>query len=93
MDEPSTQFRYFIIFETSRYNEGKISHFGTKVILVTHLVSDIIPEMNRFIFLKGGKIFADGKRSEVFTCDKLSSLFDMKVELVENNGLFQITAA
>jgi iron complex transport system ATP-binding protein len=71
----------------------KISHSGTKIVLVTHLVSDIIPEMDRFVFFKGGKIFADGKRSKVFTCDKLSSLFDMKVKLVENNGLCQITAA
>ncbi|GHT09294.1 molybdenum ABC transporter ATP-binding protein [Endomicrobiia bacterium] len=69
----------------------KISYSGTKIILVTHLVSDIIPEMNRFVFFKGGKIFADGKRSEVFTCDKLSSLFDMKVKLAENNGLCCIT--
>jgi iron complex transport system ATP-binding protein len=69
----------------------KISYSGTKIILVTHLVSEIIPEMNRFVFFKCGKIFADGKRSEVFTCDKLSSLFDMKVRLDENSGLCQIT--
>jgi iron complex transport system ATP-binding protein len=71
----------------------KISYTGTKIILITHLVSDIIPEMNRFIFFKGGKIFACGKRNEVFTRDKLSSLFDMKVNLAENNGLCWITAA
>jgi iron complex transport system ATP-binding protein len=90
LDEPSNSLD--ILSSLKLHNAmRKISYFGTKIILVTHLVSDIIPEMNRFIFFKGGKIFADGKRSEVFTCDKLSSLFDMKVKLVENNGLFWIT--
>ncbi|MDR0800755.1 MAG: ATP-binding cassette domain-containing protein [Endomicrobium sp.] len=70
----------------------KISDSGTKIILVTHLVSDIIPEMDRFVFFKDGRIFADGKRSEVFTGDKLSSLFDMEVRLDENNGLCWIRA-
>jgi iron complex transport system ATP-binding protein len=91
LDEPSNSLD--ILSSLKLHNiMRKISYFGTKIILVTHLVSDIIPEINRFIFLKGGKIFADGKRSEVFTCDKLSSLFDMKVKLAENNGLCQITA-
>ncbi|MCA6080404.1 MAG: ATP-binding cassette domain-containing protein [Endomicrobium sp.] len=70
----------------------KISDSGTKIILVTHLVSDIIPEMDRFVFFKDGKIFADGKRSEIFTGDRLSSLFDMEVRLDENNGLCWIRA-
>jgi iron complex transport system ATP-binding protein len=91
LDEPSNSLD--ILSSLKLHNiMRKISYSGTKIILVTHLVSDIIPEMNRFLFFKGGKIFADGKRREVFTCDKLSSLFDMKVTLVENNGLCWITA-
>jgi len=65
----------------------KIAHAGTKIILVTHLVSDIIPEMNRFIFFKEGKVFADGSRSEVFTGEKLSELFDMNVQLTQKDGV------
>ncbi len=64
----------------------KISDSGTKIVLVTHLASDIIPEINRFIFFKDGKIFADGIRKEVFNDEKLSALFEMNVELYENNG-------
>jgi len=59
----------------------------TKIILVTHSVSDIIPEIGRFIFFKEGKIFADGKREEVFTSAKLSELFDISVKLTQIDGV------
>jgi iron complex transport system ATP-binding protein len=68
----------------------KISISKTKIVLVTHLVSDIIPEMDRFIFFKSGRIFADGKRSEVLNENKLSSLFGIKVKLIKKNGFCQI---
>ncbi|MCA6073148.1 MAG: ATP-binding cassette domain-containing protein [Endomicrobium sp.] len=68
----------------------KIVAAGTKIALVTHLVSDIIPEINRFIFFKNGEIFADGKRSEIFNSNTFSSLFGMKLKLTENDGLCSI---
>jgi ABC-type molybdenum transport system, ATPase component/photorepair protein PhrA len=64
----------------------KIISSGTKIVLVTHLASDIIPEINRFVYFKNGKIFADGKRSEVFNAETLSELFNMKVTLAEKDG-------
>ncbi|MDR1696538.1 MAG: ATP-binding cassette domain-containing protein [Endomicrobium sp.] len=68
----------------------KISSSGTKIILVTHLASDIIPEIGRFIFFKNGKIFADGNRKDVFTGPVLSSLFDMDAELSEKDGICRL---
>jgi ABC-type cobalamin/Fe3+-siderophores transport system ATPase subunit len=40
--------------------------------------------------LKDGKVFADGNRAEIFTSEKISDLFDLKVELIENKGISQI---
>jgi iron complex transport system ATP-binding protein len=70
----------------------KIVALGTKIVLATHRMSDIIPEINRFIFLKKGKIFADGGRIEVFNSNTFSSLFDMKVSIYENNGVCSIAS-
>ncbi|MDR0978196.1 MAG: ATP-binding cassette domain-containing protein [Endomicrobium sp.] len=70
----------------------KIVASGTNIILVTHLVSDIIPEMDRFILFKNGRIFADGERKNIFTGKVLSSLFGVNVELSENKGFCTITA-
>ncbi|GMO67808.1 MAG: ABC transporter ATP-binding protein [Endomicrobiia bacterium] len=90
LDEPSNSLdiaSFIKLYNVMR----KISSYGTKIILVTHLVSDIIPEISRFIFFKDGKVFADGRRAEIFNSDKLSSLFELKVELHESNGLCSIT--
>jgi iron complex transport system ATP-binding protein len=68
----------------------KIVATGANIILVTHLVSDIIPEINRFVFFKNGKVFANGTRKNIFTDDKLSSLFGINVKISENNGFCNI---
>jgi iron complex transport system ATP-binding protein len=90
LDEPSNGLD--ISSSTKLYGMmRKISLCGTKIILVTHLVSDIIPEINRFVFLKDGKIFADGKRNEVFNSNKLSILFGINIKLHESNGIYSIS--
>ncbi|MCL2335170.1 MAG: ATP-binding cassette domain-containing protein [Endomicrobia bacterium] len=86
LDEPSNSLD--IASAVKLHNTmRKISSSGTKIILVTHLASDIIPEIDRFIFFKDGKIFADGHRSEIFNGKVLSKLFGMEVELEEKNDL------
>ncbi|GHT53310.1 molybdenum ABC transporter ATP-binding protein [Endomicrobiia bacterium] len=89
LDEPSNSLD---IASSVKFHNTmrKIVASGTKIVLVTHRISDIIPEMNRFVFLKKGKIFADGKRVEVFNSNTFSSLFDMEVNIGENNGLYSI---
>ncbi len=91
LDEPSNSLD---IASVVKFHETmrKICASGTKIVLVTHLVSDIIPEINRFVFLKNGSIFADGSRKDVFTAEKLSALFDMKLNLTEKDGLCWIKA-
>jgi iron complex transport system ATP-binding protein len=64
----------------------KIAASGAKIVMVTHLVSDIIPEMDRFIYFKNGKIFADGDRKNIFNEKKLSELFETDVHLKEKDG-------
>ncbi|MDR0822949.1 MAG: ATP-binding cassette domain-containing protein [Endomicrobium sp.] len=89
LDEPSNSLDIASVIKFQRTIK-KILNAGTKIILVTHFISDIIPEITRFILLKDGQIFADGKRKEVFTSKNLSSLFNMQVELIEKDGLAQI---
>ncbi|GHT47005.1 molybdenum ABC transporter ATP-binding protein [Endomicrobiia bacterium] len=91
LDEPSNSLD---IASSVKFHNTmrKIVASGTKIVLVTHRISDIIPEMNRFVFLKKGKIFADGKHTEVFNSNTFSSLFDMEVNIGENNGLYSITS-
>ncbi len=66
----------------------KIASAGKSIVLVTHELDDIIPEIDRIVLLKEGKIFADGKKENILSEDKLSDLFELPVKLTRNNGYY-----
>lgn len=66
----------------------KIAQAGTNIILVTHRLQDITPEITRIILLKEGKIFRDGPKAEVLTRENISELFDMQAEIMKRNGYY-----
>ncbi|MBB6146691.1 iron complex transport system ATP-binding protein [Silvibacterium bohemicum] len=59
---------------------------GTGVIMVTHHLADILPEMNRVIMMREGRIFADGTKAELITAQKLQELFGVEVTLTQRDG-------
>ncbi|MDH5738867.1 MAG: ribonuclease HI [Nitrospira sp.] len=62
---------------------------GKTVLLVTHHLHEIPPEIDRVVFLKEGRIIADAHKSTVLTSDRVSALFDSKMTLVQANGWYQ----
>jgi iron complex transport system ATP-binding protein len=60
------------------------------ILLVTHHLSDIIPEIDRVIFLRHGRIFADGPKAELFTRDRLSELFGIRVDMAQRDGYYHL---
>ena len=60
------------------------------MIVVTHHLPDIIPEVDRVIQIKKGRVLRDAAKREALTSDSLSELFETPVELVERDGLYQI---
>ncbi len=62
---------------------------GKTVILVTHHIHEIPPEISHAVLLKDGKIFAQGEKSKILTGENLSTLFDVSIELVQANGFYQ----
>ena len=62
---------------------------GKTVVLVTHHLHEIPPEVDRVIFLKRGQILADGPKSALLTNDHISSLFDRAIVLAQANGWYQ----
>lgn len=59
---------------------------GKKLILVTHHLEEILPEIEWFIFLKNGQLVAEGERERLLTEDKLSDLYDIPIRLEVRNG-------
>ena len=62
---------------------------GKKVVLVTHHVHEIPPEVTRVILLKEGKVIEDGNKDEILTNTNLTNLFDWPIKLVKENGYYQ----
>jgi iron complex transport system ATP-binding protein len=59
---------------------------GTGIVMVTHHLADILPEIDRVVMMKGGRIFADGPKMELLQAEKLEELFGVELELTERHG-------
>ncbi|GAA6151956.1 ABC transporter ATP-binding protein [Pseudoteredinibacter isoporae] len=66
---------------------------GRGILLCTHHVEEIIPEIERVILLRDGQIMADGPKSEVLNDVMLSKLYSVPLTLSEHNGYYQLRRA
>ena len=64
----------------------KLAAQGTEILLITHHIADIIPEIDRILLMSEGRIAADGPRSRLLTPETLSSLFKTEVHMTERGG-------
>jgi iron complex transport system ATP-binding protein len=70
----------------------ELARGGLGILLVTHHVSEIIPEIERVILLQRGQVLADGPKEEVLTSERLSALFSVRVKLFQEDGYFHLHA-
>ncbi len=61
---------------------------GTNIILVTHHLPDIVPEIGRVVVMKEGRVFRDGPTADVLTSDVLSDVFGAKLDVVRRDGFY-----
>lgn len=54
---------------------------GIQLLLVTHHLEEVIPELERVVMLKQGAIFSDRSKEESFHSEHLSKLFDAPVRV------------
>ncbi|SFM40969.1 ABC transporter ATP-binding protein [Methanolobus profundi] len=71
-----------------RQTVSKIAASGKSMILVTHDLEDIVPEIDRVVLVKDGKIFADGNIEDILTAEKLTELFGIPVEVGKDKGYY-----
>jgi len=89
LDEPTASLDLHAMHEL-RAILRKLARAGTSIIVVTHHLPDIIPEIGRVILIKKGRVLRDGAKQDLLTSGLLSELFETPVELVERDGLYQI---
>jgi len=86
-DEPSSALDIAAQFQL-RETMRELARSGLAILLVTHHVSEIIPEMDRVILLRDGQILIDGPKPDVLTEDNLGKLFGVEVRIHPHHGSF-----
>lgn len=84
LDEPSTGLDLIArqhLVDTMR----DLARQGITLVLVTHHIEEIVPEIERVVLLRGGRIFADGHRETLLRDEPLSAVFDGPVR-VDHDG-------
>jgi iron complex transport system ATP-binding protein len=64
----------------------RLAQQGTGILLITHHIADIPPEIDRILMMRDGRIVADGSKSDLLTAANLSDLFRTEVNLTEKDG-------
>ena len=89
LDEPSTALDLSAQYEL-RAILRKLAQSGIGIVMVTHHLSDLIPEIERVILMSQGAVVADGPPREVLTAPRLSALFGRPLELLERDGYYNL---
>jgi iron complex transport system ATP-binding protein len=89
LDEPSTALDLSAQYEL-RAILRKLAQSGIGIVMVTHHLSDLIPEIERVILMSQGAIVEDGPKGSVLTASRLSSLFGRTLELLERDGYYNL---
>ena len=80
LDEPSNALDLAAQREL-RDTLRRLAREGTGLVLVTHHLGDILPEIERIILMRDGRIVGDGPREELLTEAALSDLFQTPVRI------------
>jgi iron complex transport system ATP-binding protein len=89
LDEPTTSLD---LRATSELREvlRKLARNGIAILMVTHHLPDIIPEIRRVVLMREGRVVLDGAKERVLEAGALSGLFGVPVEVLERGGTYHV---
>ncbi len=67
-----------------------LANSGIGIILVTHELPDIVPEIERVVLMSNGRIVADGRKEKVLQAEPLGEVFGLKVGITNRNGYYNV---
>ncbi len=87
LDEPTSGLDFSASFD---YLERirVLAREGRNIVIVTHHLNEIPPEVDRVILLQEGKIAADGTKNDVLTDEILSSVYETPIRVAEVDGYY-----
>ena len=92
LDEPTNgldlQARHQLLHQL-----GSLARNGTTLLLVSHRMEEILPEISRVVLLKQGTVVEDGPASDVLSDGPLSALFGTPLKVFVHGGYRQVLPA
>jgi iron complex transport system ATP-binding protein len=89
LDEPTTSLDLRATWEL-REVLRKLARNGISILMVTHYLPDIIPEMRRVVLIREGRVMLDGAKEQVLKPGVLSGLFGVPVEVLKRGGYYHV---
>lgn len=88
-DEPTASLDLHAMYELGGVLR-KLAQSGISILLVTHHLPDLIPEIGRVVMIRDGRIWKDGSKEDVLTEGNLSELFRVPVQLMRRDGYYHV---
>ncbi|WP_445393453.1 ABC transporter ATP-binding protein [Stenotrophomonas pavanii] len=85
LDEPSTGLD-LVAREQLVATMRVLAQQGITLVLVTHHIEEVIPEIERVVLLRDGRVQADGTRAELLRSTPLSAVFGGAITVCEQEG-------
>ena len=91
LDEPSNALDLRAQREL-RETLRRLAQQGTGLLLVTHHLPDVLPEIDRVILMREGRIVGDGTKRDLLSAERLGQLFGRPLDVVERDEYFHALA-
>ena len=87
LDEPTSGLDFAASFDYLA-RISALARDGCNIIIVTHHLNEIPPEVGRVVVLDSGRIAADGPKTSVLTSGLLSRVYGTRISVAEIDGYF-----
>ncbi len=92
LDEPTTGLD-FVARHRFMQSIRRLAREGTTLILVTHHVDEIVPEIKRVVLLRAGKVVFNGAPGEALTAARLTDVFGAPMDVERSGEYYHVRLA
>lgn len=87
LDEPTAGLDFAASFDYLGRLQ-RLARDGRNIVIVTHHLNEIPPEVDRVVLLQSGRVAADGPKNEVLTGEQLSEVYETRIRVAEIDGYY-----
>lgn len=87
LDEPTSGLDFAASFDYLQ-RIRRLASEGRNIVMVTHHLNEIPPEVDRIVLLQAGKVVADGSKEEVLRGGVLSDVYEIPIRVSEVDGYY-----